>query len=350
MKALSLFAIASCVLVVGCGDAKKPATTSPNAPAASATTAAEDDTNAEKKVWVPNEHKTGKGRWKDSTVYVDGVPRGTLWFAELPPTLAPVWVENLDEIDFVPGDTGPRNRIIKERRYRIVEYLEALGVPTKRVREVHVYGGVRFALRVTRKDLRTHRDHLYFRFGRDTSGKPLFAIDPKSTFNPSTGFDHINAIMVYVDKKPPKIMASAEVSFQGQMYTDVPYFGTPIRGGIRIYRNDRMVARIKRKELEQKDKLAVLVDSELRWNLMDYLESQNVKTSRLKQLEVIFEEARGKRFEGEALRSLYFVASPQKSGEILLGKDRVPANSLALYDSLQPPRPPVPQDAELASR
>jgi hypothetical protein len=145
---------------------------------------------------------------------------------------------------------------------------------------------------------------------------------------------------VYAKKKPPKVSEQAEVIFKGERYQDVPYFGTPIRGGIRIYLDDKLTAIIKRRLLEEDQSLAHKTDSgELRWNLLPFLESRGVKTQRLKLAETIHEERRGHRFSGEDLKTLYFLASPQQKGEILLGKDGVPANAIALYTTEQPARP-----------
>ncbi len=309
------------------------------APVAAETAAAPTDA---KPGWVPNEFKSGAERWRDATVYVDGVPRGVIWFGDLPPSLQPTWVEQEEEIDFKPGDTV-RTRTVRERRYLIASYLEAVGVDLKKVKEVHIYGGAKqYAMRLTGPDLRKVRDCLYFRFGRQTSGKTLLGIDMKCNYKPNSDFDHLAGIAVYVKKEPPQVNEHNEVVFKGEVYRDVPYYGTPLRGGIRIYHNDRLVTLIKRRLLEEREKLATMENGELRWKLAPFLAAQGVDIKKAVVAEVIYDERRGHRFEKEALESLYFVANPQKSGEILLGDSRIPAHALALYDSPQPAREPVP--------
>ena len=84
-------------------------------------------------------------------------------------------------------------------------------------------------------------------------------------------------------------------------------------------------------------------DGELRWDLLKFLRAQGVRTKGVVLGEVIYEERRGRRYQGDHLRDLYFLASPQKRGEVLLGDDRQPVNALALYTTPQPKRAAVPE-------
>ena len=80
---------------------------------------------------------------------------------------------------------------------------------------------------------------------------------------------------------------------------------------------------------------------------MTFLEKNGVKTSDIVVAEVIFEEKRGRRYQGQELKDLFFTTAVQGSGQIYLGKDRVPANCVAFYTKPQPERVPamVPANA-----
>lgn len=282
----------------------------------------------------PGTHKGGR-KFKDCGVYVDGDPVAVLEFGELPLSLEPVWVEGKRDVEFSGGEEPPEPETIKYRRYRLAEYLEALGVNLRKVKEVHIYGGV-YAGSLRGKDLRRARDTIYFGFGRTTHGKALFYPPPDVSIG--TSFDSIAAIAVYIDKKPPTIRENATVEFEGKTFTDIPYYGEPLRGGIRVYKDDRMVHRIKRKRLRGSDELAYWEGDELRWKLAPYLESHGVEIDDVAAAEIIRFDRRVKRLSGEEVQGTYFVAQKQKGGEVTLGEEGIPMDALALYTRELPPR------------
>jgi hypothetical protein len=262
-------------------------------------------------------------------VYVDGVPVGFLQYGDLPTALAPVWVEGTMMLPFEPGYVGPRQQPVHYRRYRLVEYLEKIGVDVARVAEVHVYGGPRAAGRIPGADLRRARDRIHFSFGRQTHGKPLLHMPPDLTHG--TSFDHIAAVAVYVNRKPPRVLASAEVEMDGAIVTDIPYHGEPIRGGIRIYKDDRLVAVVKRRLLTGDSELATWHGAELRWGLQPMLRELGVGLDDVSFAEIIHDERRTRRVAGSELRQSYFVANPHRRGEVTLGAKAEPMQSLALF-------------------
>lgn len=316
-----------------------------------------DETNgkvqykANGEVYIPNENKEGKRRWKDAVTYLDGKPLGVLWYSEMPPQIAanPTWIEDVEELPWKPGDKGPKERVIVERRYKFADYLEALGVDLNKIKEFHILGGTHYAMRVTREDILKHRDTFFFNFGRITHGKPLLRIP--SDYNANTSLDQVHGIAIYQDKEPPKITEHSEIFFKGKVYTDVPYFGPPLRGGVRTYKDDTLAVWIKRKKLEDTDGIGTWFEGPkgkaLRWPFLTFLEKNGVKTSDIVVAEVIFEEKRGRRYQGQELKDLFFTTAVQGSGQIYLGKDRVPANCVAFYTKPQPERVPamVPANA-----
>lgn len=203
--------------------------------------------------WVPNEFRKGSAKWKDAGVYVDGKPMGIMRFGELPRDLETVWIESIEDLDFKPGDKGPRKRIEFEPRFRLTDYLTKLGVDVGKIKELHIYGGGGFTMRVTGDDLRNVKDTFFFDYGGLWKSKPLIRLPPELKVN--TSFDKIWAIVVYVDKKPPVLTEKDIATFDGEEIKGVPYYGEPIRGGVRVYKDDRLVFRIKRRKLEDKPEL-----------------------------------------------------------------------------------------------
>jgi hypothetical protein len=273
----------------------------------------------------------GGNLWRDSGVYVDGVPVAVMWFGELPVKLAPVWKDDIELLDFKPGDTGPRERHIKIRRYRLAEYLEALGVDLGKVRQVHIYAPSGYPGIITGRELRRVRKDLMFAFGRETTGKPLIYFPGDIHIN--TTFDHIGAIAVYVNRQPPTFTADEDLVLDGKsVYGQIPYYGEPLRGGIRIYKDDRLAFTIKRKRLA--DALGLSSrgpDGEPRWNLFQFLESRGVSTRDLVAAETVERDLRTQRLDRAALQGAWFTAHPSASGQILLGADRTPVEALMLY-------------------
>jgi hypothetical protein len=318
----SLVASLLSLTAVACGSKEEPPAR-PVTPAAAARRApgAND--------WIPSEHRTSKGKLRDPGVYVDGAPVGFLQVGDLPPSLEPVLVEGTMQLEFGPGDTGPRRQPVHYLRYRLADYLERVGVELGRVREVHVYGGPRIAGRITGPDLRRARERILFSFGRKTHGKALLHLPADVELG--TSFDHIAAVAVYLEREPPRILPSAEVELAGRIVTDIPYYGEPLRGGIRVYKDDRLVTVIKRRLLAGEDRLAGWHDGRLRWQLADVLGELGVALDDVSFAQLIYDERRGRRIPASELRATWFVADPQRRGEVALGERAEPVHGLALF-------------------
>lgn len=275
----------------------------------------------------------GGRKWRDAAVYLDGAPIGVLWFGELPHTLEPVWVDDVQMVDFKPGDTGPHTKAVKLRRYRLRDYLRAAGVPIDRIKMVHVHGPRQFVAAIAGPDLRAAGDRLFFGFGRETAGKPLIYFPPELATN--TTFDHIAAVSVYVEKPAPAISPSGELSLDGKPVDGIPYAGQPQRGGIRVYRDDRLATWIKRKLLDSGQPLprgvTERVDGELRWRLVPYLESVGVDIAGVRRAEVVHDEQRVRTLTRAQLDAEYFTAEAQARGQLLLGAGKQPLQALMLY-------------------
>jgi hypothetical protein len=271
--------------------------------------------------WVPAEHKQGSGRWKDTGVYVDGQPVGVLDFAELPIALEPVWIEDVVSAPVKPGRRDPGRRKVKQRHYRFSDYLRAVGVDLAKVRELHVLGPkASETIVVSGDELRRRGRELLFRFGGDVSGKAIPVV-PDDFGNGKTP-DKVGAVMVYVTRKPPILVRNRGLELDGELVTGVPYFGEPLRGGVRVYVDDRLAAVIKRRTLEGGDAPG-------RFGLLAFLEGQGVDTSRVVEAWIVRGRRRVERLSGRALAAATFEAAPQAHGQILVGG--TPAHVLALH-------------------
>ncbi len=151
--------------------------------------------------WIPGEYKTGVSRFKDAIVYVDGAPKGMLSFGELPLPIKVAWHDEESAIAFGPDHPGPHFKITKQRRYRVADYMKAIGVNPAKIKAIHIYGGGKRRLAaavITGRELAKHKDFA-FRFGNDIGGKPI-PVCPESGWHCP---DNITAIAVYVTKAPP---------------------------------------------------------------------------------------------------------------------------------------------------
>lgn len=261
----------------------------------------------------------GARGWRDPTVYVDGVPVGVLRFPELPRALRPVWITGTELLDYAPGQKGPRSRAVRYRRFRLAEYLAAVGVDVSRVRAVHLYGGSGGVAVVSGADLRRTRDRLYFDFARDTEGNVRPFIPADLTLN--TSFDQIAGVCVYVDKPAPEVTDDGTVLVDGQPTTDVPYFGAPQRGGIRVYLDDRLAVTIKRNRLP--------TDGGTR-PLLAFLAEQGVDTSHVRRARMLYRKDAPRDYDATALASLGFDAGARAQGAIALS-DGTAAGVIQLY-------------------
>lgn len=332
-------------LAVGCGEKERPAqnaapdeaepvAVAPPTPTDDAPTQGTSGRHREDGDWIPAEYKSGKGRWKDAAAYVDGVPVGMFWFGELPSTLEPVWIEEIEGLDFKPGDPPPYERVIKVRRYRFSDYFEAVGVQLDKIKELHIYGPNSQILVVTGEEFMRVKDYFYFRFGLGTHGKAI-AVIPKDL---GRNFDRLMGAAVYIEKEPPTLTEDEDENMvlvlDGKPVEGIPYFGEPLRGGIRIYKDDRLTGIIKRNKLDP-DSGEKGADGQPRWKLFDTLEFLRIETADIVQAEVIYDERRTVRFDRSELESMTFRSSAQGRGQLELD-DKTPAHGLALYSKPLP--------------
>lgn len=305
--------------------------------------AADEDTPS----YVPAEFKAGASRWKDVGVYVDGQPMGFLTFGELPITLQPTWVKDKVSAEKRPHSDDPGWKWAKARFYKFSDYLQAIHVDPKSIHEMHVYGPkYTQSIILKPKDFASPlMDKFMFRFGVSVGGKPIPAV-PEGFANGKQP-DKIAAVMIYIKKTPPTLDADKGVwVLDGVDQLGVPYYGEPLRGGVRLYLDDKLVAIIKRQELDAKlatpDK-----GGDLRWKYYEFLKSKGVDTSKIVEAWLVRDERRQDKIEGDALANATFSASAQAKGGVLFGDASIKTNAITMFTRhLKPTELPTIEDDE----
>jgi len=284
---------------------------------------------AAQKKWVPKEFRAGMGRFKDPGIYVDGKPLGILKFGELPVPLPPSWRYENAAVQFTGGQ-APKKKIVHQRRYSFVKYLEAMHVDVAKIKEVHLYGGAKKARAVVIEGSTLRKGGVFeFRFGSSTYGKAIPACGPH--VGDTNCPDNIRAIAVYVHKRPPK-RKGGYFYLNGKRLDGIPYFGTPLRGGIRIYKDGPLVAMIKRRKLPKVSMhMTKTPDGVEHWHFFGWLQSQGVNTDSIKEAWLIHHNRRVRRIPRDKLIKAMFTASAKKSGEILFGDEKIPTKAIALH-------------------
>jgi hypothetical protein len=166
-----------------------------------------------------------------------------------------------------------------------------------------------------------------FRFGSDVGGKPI----PHVPLNFGNGKqpDKMSSMMIYIDKKAPTVTRDG-IELDGVDQEGVPYYGEPIRGGVRIYVDDKLAGIIKRQDLDVK-RATKTADGELHWSFGDFLASTGVDASKIVEGWVIHDERRTTRIPWAELHDMTFSAGSKAHGGVMLGPKEIPANAIALH-------------------
>lgn len=256
-------------------------------------------------------------------MYLDGRPLAMLRFGELPVGLEPIWHTQRRRLPFRPGEPIAYEEV-KVRRYRVVDYLRALAVPIEKIEEVHIHGARNTAIVISREDLVKHADNVLFKFAGETFGKPIPLIRELPV---GTSFDDLQALTIYIERKPPTLAPDQTLVLDGRPVVGIPYHGEPLREGIRIYVDNRLAAVVKRNRLQT-------TPGTVTWRLEEVLARHGIEAKRLARVELIHRDARTTSLPW---RDLSFVFDPAGSGEIDVGEQGLPANALALFTKPEPP-------------
>ncbi|MGE3544789.1 MAG: hypothetical protein AB7L28_12700, partial [Kofleriaceae bacterium] len=250
------------------------------------------------------------------------------------------WIKDKVSARMRPHSNDPGWRWAKQRFYKFTDYLRALGLSPATIREIHVYGPkLSQTVIATRRDLTSKlADQFMFRFGTNTGGKPIPHV-PSGFGNGKTP-DKISGVMIYIKKTPPTMVKNEGLELDGKMQEGVPYYGDPIRGGVRVYLDDKLAAIIKRQELKPAEATKAS-DGSLSWKLVDVIKAMCVadcdkldaKLTKVSELWVIRDELRVRpdMIPGSQLAALTFTANAQAKGGVMLSDKKIRANAIALH-------------------
>jgi hypothetical protein len=174
-------------------------------------------------------------RFGDAVAYVDGKPLGVLRIKELPSSLK-VHVTDL-------GDG------YQSKHYRLFEYARAVGIDTKRLKAMHLYGGVHISV-VDRAELDRIGEKIAFSFSGGDRGKPRVEWPPVK-LNVNTTIDMLSNVVFYLEKAPPVLNKDGVLAYpDGKLVEEkVPYASDEQGNGTRIYIDGALVGTVKRKKL-----------------------------------------------------------------------------------------------------
>lgn len=277
--------------------------------------------------WHDAEEEGGRNfaAFKETWVYVDGVPRGTMLFAELPATLPIAWKDDLEGLDFHPGDPPPHEKKVQLLRWRLADYFKLVGIDVARIKMVYLHGAGYVA--IPGPQFRRFADGITFDLtGNDlTKTRFYWPVDMRT----NTSFDRYAAVSVFIDKPPLKLDEHNNPFIDGVEVNGIPYHGTPERGGFRVYVDYKLAMVVKRNELGAVGRVA-----DTRWDLMKLLEAHGVKVQPVAGDLVIAQglaEQRRDRVDQDYVKNLEVGVNSQASGTLLVGKDDRPATALHLY-------------------
>jgi hypothetical protein len=234
------FAIAA--MSGSCGDREVPATSTSSEILAPSASVAIASASAEIPSGTGSGQGTGKGdkrkRFGEATLFVDGDAKAVMRIFELPPDLQQR-PKKLEDGRLVP-------------RWRIVEYLNALGVDVPKIKEIHFLGGRGRASIVSGDELRKFQNDFLFSFTMGPSGGKARLHFPDAKVQTNTTIDTIVAITVYVAKDPPSFERKGRIFryADGSKVDGIPYAKPEdaIRG-TRVYLDGKLMGGVKRKRI-----------------------------------------------------------------------------------------------------
>lgn len=259
----------------------------------------------------------GMAMFKEAWVYVDGKAVGVLREAEFPP-IPETWVDEVEYLDFKPGDPGPHERVYQVRRWKLADYFTAVGIDLKKIKKVLLHGG-RGSVFIDGKDFLFLKDKFLFDLTGNNNLKLRVFVPQEIRPKLNTSFDRYAAISVIVDKPAPTTNEFNDVVIDGVIAEGIPYYGQPLRGGVRVYLDGSLALIIKRNALGDEGRVAPGKDE---WDVAKLLEARGVKAE-LAAADVIEKDQTVTRLDGAGAKGLTFHTDSQAQGSVILEDGRV---------------------------
>jgi hypothetical protein len=276
----------------------------------------------------------GGARYKDPIVYVDGEPRASFTYNEMPSQVQVLEHSYDDDESFT-------------HRMLVCDYFHWLGADCSTLKSVQWYQG-RGRVAIMRGDeLRRYAKRLYFNFTKDLAGKPRVEWHGAPGMIISERPDLVASVALYVNKAPPTWSDEewALVDDKGVPFESIPYAKEDGKRGVRVNVDGRFKARLKRNLLEgnvtpiNSDKR----DEPARYRLTDFLAAQKIKLDQVRGVDLVVRQERVVRVASADAADVQFTAVKQHHGEMMFyfGEHYVPALAVDVWSESDPPTRPM---------
>jgi hypothetical protein len=214
-------------------------------------------------------HGTRKLMGLDTPVFVDGVQAAVLRAGEMP------------SIPAIVLEGGAK-------RYRISDYLAAIGVAPERLKSIHFHGNGDRIASIEGKELVADKDRFVFQFTSGDTGAPLTEWDTTGLKNPFVA-NEIRRVTVYVAKAPPAIhpQKRCHLDAKGECSDAIPYSDGTIAKGTRIYLDGKMVGFVKRRRIGDDLAMGETPAGEEKFSVAKLVTSMGVEASRVTHVELV---------------------------------------------------------------
>jgi hypothetical protein len=273
----------------------------------------------------PEEGGKNFAAFRETWVYVDGVPKGAIMWAELPAEMPVAWKDDVIGLDFHPGDPPPHEKKVQLLRWRLTDYFKLIGIDVAKIKVVYLHGSGYVA--IPGPQLRKFADGITFDLTGNDMTKTRFYWPANMKTN--TSYDRYAAVSVFIDKPPLTLDVHNNPSIDGVEIAGIPYHGTPERGGFRVYMDYKLAMVVKRNELGDTGRLGPE-----RWDLRKLLLSRGVTAVPVAGDLVInhgLDDQFRERVDQAYVDKLEIAVNSQASGTMLLGTDQRAATALHLY-------------------
>ncbi len=241
----------------------------PSTPVAAAPATADDGSGQGK--LDPNDPKHGTRRLKglDTPVFVDGVQTAVLRAGELP---------ILPRIELEGGAV----------RYRLYDYLKAIGVTPEKVQSIHLHGNQDRIASIEGSELLKQKDRFQFQFQSTTSGLPLQEWETEGLKNEFVS-NEIRRVTVYVAKKSPAIHPTKKCHLgpDGDCSDAIPYAEGEVAKGTRVYVDGKMVGFVKRRAIGDAVAMGDNAAGEHQFSVTKLVTSMGVDLTGLQSVELV---------------------------------------------------------------
>jgi hypothetical protein len=220
---------------------------------------------------APNDpkHGTRKLMGLDAPVFVDGTQVGVLRYGEMP---------------VIPGRTLEGGT----QRYRVFDYLRAIGVRPASVRSIHFHGNGDRIASVEGAELLAQKDRFEFQFISNDTGTALQRWDGTGLKNEFVVHE-IRRMTIYVQKASPAIHPSRQchTDAEGKCTDEIPYATGELAKGTRVYVDGKMVGYVKRRQIGESLRMGETPSGEHLFSIVKLVSSFDVDPSGIAQVDLV---------------------------------------------------------------